>query len=202
MTMPRCLHQPELSDYLDGSLDPERADAVRRHLEADPPCGCRRELEEMKEMVASLGRLQPGSAPGGGWERLEDALERDAVRSRGGWRLAGLAASVLVVVGGLVALMALDVGGGPVEVAGAPGTETPKLLKAAAGVERPPVTIPEEMLVRYAAEIEPIDRLIAALHEMPDDYGQEAELLQLTALRADLYTELVLQAQAADAAPW
>ena len=68
--MTHCLHQPVLSDYLDASLDPERADAVRRHLEADPSCGCRREMEEMKEMVESLGRLEPGPAPGGGWGRL------------------------------------------------------------------------------------------------------------------------------------
>ena len=204
--MTHCIHRNRLSDYLDGDLAPEQAAEVRRHLETDPPCGCRQVLTSLEQMVRELGGLEPGPVLPGGWARLEASLESADRGGRLAWRYPAWAAAALIVAAGLAGALALRGTFGPVGTDAPAPAEPPRLLGAVAGAELPPVRIPEELLVRYGVEIRPLDRLIAALREVPEGKGDDDEgrrqIEQLTELRADLLAELVLQAQASDAAPW
>ena len=117
------LTESDLLHLVEGTLPPERRDAVRRALESDPAL-----LRSVERLVADrrglrvLGRETPGAPPG----LLEDAIagaERDAllpgagapVRARTGpgrRTYAIAAAALLVVVGGWAGFMLWAVGPG------------------------------------------------------------------------------------------
>jgi anti-sigma factor RsiW len=119
MTCRRC--RALLSGFVDGELEPSRAQAVARHVEDCTGCASvREELAALRDAVAGLRSAEPAHEGGGdAWEqlaaRLDDAERAQAVaaraaaraRSQRGFRLLvpSLALGlVMVVAGGASAL--------------------------------------------------------------------------------------------------
>ncbi len=204
--MSDCNYSESLSDYLDGHLDADREQAVRRHLQGST-CHCPRELEELRSLAASLRDLPPGAVPAGGWERLETALEvpgasRRARRSVLAWAFQQLGADLPSV---------------PPPSSGAARQEfgrasalrdpevRPRVLAAVNREQLPPLRFRDEDLVSYGAELASLDSLIEVARSLPAATAEpefRKHLDQLTSLREDLLTEMVLQAQAERTATW
>ena len=88
----------------------------------------------------------------------------------------------------------------------APVGRSPVLLAAAADAELPKLEIPDDLLQRYSVEIGAVDRLLTALGELPETERRrddvQRQVAELRSLKSDLYTELVLQAQARRTGVW
>ena len=88
----------------------------------------------------------------------------------------------------------------------APVGRSPVLLAAAAAAELPKLEIPDDLLQRYSVEIGAVDRLLTALGELPETERRRddvhRQVAELRSLKSDLYTELVLQAQARRTGVW
>jgi anti-sigma factor RsiW len=61
-----------ITDYLEGALDPPTADQVEQHLAECP--GCTVYVEQIRQMVATLGRLPGTSLPADAQARLMAAF--------------------------------------------------------------------------------------------------------------------------------
>ena len=171
--MSDCNYSESLSDYLDGHLDADREQAVRRHLQGSTSCHCPRELEQLRSLAASLRDLPPGAVPAGGWERLESALDLPHASRP-------MSRSVLAWAASLV-------------------------LGAVNREQLPPLRFRDEDLVSYGVELASLDSLIEAARSLPAAKVEpefRKNLDQLTSLREDLLTEMVLQAQAERTATW
>ena len=218
--MSDCNYRESLSDYLDGHLDADREQAVRRHLQGRCSCDCPRELEELRSLVASLRDLPPGTVPAGGWERLETALEvSPAARPKPRVVLAWAAS--LVLGAALLAWAFQQVGADPPSLPPQNGDAAlhdagiasslrdpevrPRVLAAVNREQLPPLQFRDEDLVSYGAELASLDSLIEAARSLPADTRDtefQDHLDGLTSLREDLLTEMVLQAQAERTATW
>ncbi len=218
--MSDCNYSESLSDYLDGHLDKNREQAVRRHLQGSTSCHCPRELEELRSLAASLRDLPPGAVPAGGWERLETALDvpgasRPVPRSVLAW------AASLVLGAALLAWafqqLGADLPSVPPPSSGAARQEfgrasalrdpevRPRVLAAVNREQLPPLQFRDEDLVSYGAELASLDSLIEAARSLPAATAEpefQKNLDRLTSLREDLLTEMVLQAQAERTATW
>jgi len=218
--MSDCNYSESLSDYLDGHLDADREQAVRRHLQGSTSCHCPRELEELRSLAASLRDLPPGAVPAGGWERLESALDlprasRPVPRSVLAWAAslvlgAALLAWAFQQLGADLPSMPPPVGGearqefGRVSALRDPEVR-PRVLAAVNREQLPPLRFRDEDLVSYGVELASLDSLIEAARSLPAAKVEpefRKNLDQLTSLREDLLTEMVLQAQAERTATW
>ncbi len=211
--MSDCNYSESLSDYLDGHLDAEGEQAVRRHLEG-ATCQCPRELEELRSLAASLRDLPPGAVPAGGWERLETRLDRPGASRPAPRSMLAWAAS-LVLGAALLAWAFQQLGA---DLPSAPPRQEfgrasalrdpevrPRVLAAVNREQLPPLRFRDEDLVSYGAELASLDSLIEAARSLPAataDTEFRKNLDQLTSLREDLLTEMVLQAQAERTATW
>ena len=68
----------EISDLLDGELDPELAEAVRKHLEACPDCSV--VVDTTKRTIELFCGSEPMPLPAEVEERLRKALETKLTR--------------------------------------------------------------------------------------------------------------------------
>lgn len=101
------------SERISGLIEPGADDpAAREHLEGCPRC--RREQERMRRMRMALSALDTVSAPAGGWERIEAALEdpaREPVKASGRDGVVGrIAESTPARVAAAAALFGVGVG--------------------------------------------------------------------------------------------
>ena len=81
----------------------------------------------------------------------------------------------------------------------------PRVLAAVNREQLPPLQFRDEDLVSYGAELASLDSLIEAARSLPAATAEpefQKNLDQLTSLREDLLTEMVLQAQAERTATW
>lgn len=218
--MSDCNYSGSLSDYLDGHLDAGSEQAMQRHLQGSGSCDCPHELEELRSLVASLRDLSPGAVPAGGWERLQTALDgvpatRPAARSVLAW------AASLILGAALLAWafqqLGADLPSNSQSVAGVAHQDAgvasrlrdpelrPRVLAAVNREQLPPLRFRDEALVGYGVELASLDSLIEAARSLPaamGDAGFQKDLNELTLLREDLLTEMVLQAQAERTATW
>ncbi len=124
----RCrLAQKDISEYLDGTLEAGRSEALRAHLERCD--SCRSFLEDLREISGRAQRFAPLDPPDRVWENIRSALrERKAAptgaerlspafsRPRFAVRFALASAAVLVVVGGLVLFQPWKSGVAPLDL--------------------------------------------------------------------------------------
>jgi hypothetical protein len=210
-----CPFDDKLSDFLDGHLEPAEEQALRRHLESDPACGCAEELQGLRDLVAGLRGLPPGPPPEGGWDRVEAALGATNARRPAPSAVLAWAAS-LVLGAVLLAWAFLQLAPAPADPAPAALPEEAasplhrpdvrwQVLAAATREEFPPLRVRDETLVRYGSELQSLDSLIELARTVPgptQDDEFRRNLDRLTLLRDDLLTEMVLQAQAERIETW
>lgn len=220
MNMSDCHYSEKLSDFLDGHLEPDTEQALRRHLLDPVACDCPRTLEELRSLVRALRDLPPGTVPEGGWERLEATLEGTPVVVTAPRSVLAWAAS-LVLVAALLAWALQQPGADlfPVTQPTVGGTlqevratswlrdpqVRPRVLAAVNREQLPPLRFRDEDLVRYGVELASLDSLIEVARSFPaaaEDPDFQKDLDGLTSLREDLLTEMVLQAQAERTATW
>ena len=189
-----CIYRERISAYLDGDLSPDVREEVRRHLASTPPCGCASESGALAELRRELGALAPGPPPADGWARVAEALDRRARRR--GRRLAWAAAALIASGAGL--LLVFESGPDDPRLRETDAARPAPALPAAGRTPGSP-KLPDDLVVRYGAEIAPVDRLLAALRGLPAAAASaevDSQIALLTDLRADLMTELVLEARA------
>ncbi len=218
--MSDCNYSESLSDFLDGHLDADGEQAVRRHLQGSTSCHCPRELEQLRSLAASLRDLPPGAVPAGGWERLETALDVPGASHPVPRAVLAWAAS-LVLGAALLAWafqqLGADLPSVPLPGNGAASQEfstvsalrdpemRPRVLAAVNREQLPPLQFRDEDLVSYGVELASLDSLIEVARSLPAATTEpefRKHLDQLTSLREDLLTEMVLQAQAQRTATW
>jgi Putative zinc-finger len=189
--MSDCDTKDHLSALVDGDLAPEVERRVRDHLQQSDGCGCSREVEDLRGLVAALGRLPDGPVEPGGWKRLEAHLPRR-------WsRPLGLAWAALVILGAVVvAWTFLPRGPDGRDATRLPGAEVVHADLAS-------LEFTDEQLVRYGSEIASVDSLIQLARKLPPGSSEvEKDLERLASLREDLLTEMILEAQARQVAAW
>ena len=193
--MSDCDYKDHLSALVDGDLAPEVERRVRDHLQQSDGCGCSREVEDLRGLVATLGRLPDGPVEPGGWERLEAHLPRRWSRPM------GLAWAALVILGAVVvAWTFLPEGPDGRDATTLPGAEV--VHADLASLEFTP-EFTNEQLVRYGSEIASVDSLIQLAGTLPPGSSEvEKDLERLASLREDLLTEMILEAQARQVAAW
>jgi anti-sigma factor ChrR (cupin superfamily) len=64
----------EINEYVEGSLEPAAAEAVRRHVEVCDACGAL--LDDLREIGRVAATLEEKSPPARTWPRIASALER------------------------------------------------------------------------------------------------------------------------------
>lgn len=101
--MSECQQSEKVSTYHDGEMPADSRQEMERHLEQCPRC--RAELEELRELSASLGALPSPQASPAVLARLHRQVDQLAARSIYRLMEAGAAAAAAVLITCTVALL-------------------------------------------------------------------------------------------------